>query len=150
MRLTPAGRLVGFEHRIKETDAGARLERDAARLLAKAFLDGQTSLPHKLISEQTESRPNRDDHSFTWEQEGFKAKDATIRRTVVLQGDKIGSYREYLYIPEQWQRDFAKLRSANELYASIAQALYALLGVSIVTGKQIGRASCRERVYVLV
>ncbi|MFN7935343.1 MAG: type II CAAX endopeptidase family protein [Bryobacteraceae bacterium] len=132
VRLTPAGRLVGFEHRIKETEAGARLERNAARLLAKAFLDGQTTLPHKLISEQTESRPNRDDHSFTWEQESFKAKDATIRRTVVLQGDKIGSFREYLYIPEQWQRDFAKLRSANELYASIAQALYALLGVGAI------------------
>ncbi|MBL8218370.1 MAG: CPBP family intramembrane metalloprotease [Bryobacterales bacterium] len=129
VRLTPSGRLVGLEHRIKETDSGSRLDRDSARLLAKAFLDGQTRLPHKLISERTESRPNRDDHSFTWEQESFKAKEATIRRTIVLQGDKIGSYREYLYIPEQWQRDFSKLRSSNELYASIANALYGVLAI---------------------
>lgn len=130
VRLTPSGRMVGLEHRIQETDHGARLDRDSARLLAKAFLDGQTRLPHKLISEQSESRPNREDHSFTWEQESFKAKDATIRRTIVLQGDKIGSYREYLYVPEQWQRDFAKLRSANELYASIANALYGVLAIA--------------------
>jgi len=127
--LSPAGRLLGFEHRVLETEAGARLDRPSARLLAEAFLQAQTNLPHKLVAEQSEARPNRDDHQFTWEQTGFTAKDATLRRTIVMHGNKVGEYREFLYVPEQWQRDFAKLRSANALYASIAQALYVLLGV---------------------
>lgn len=128
--LRPGGGLAGFEHRIKESDAGARLDQPAARALAESFLESQTSLPHKLISAQTETRPNRDDHVFTWEQQGFKAKDATIRRTVVMHGDRVGRYAEFLYVPEQWRRDFAKLRSSNELYAGVAQGLYALLAVA--------------------
>lgn len=128
--LKPDGRLAGFTHRIKETDPGRRLEAISARMLAEAFLKGQTGKPHKLVAEQTEKRPNRDDHVFTWEQEGFKAKDAAIRRSVVIYGDRVGSYQEFLYIPEQWRRDFAKLRSSNELYAGIANALYAVLAIA--------------------
>jgi hypothetical protein len=130
--LKPDGKLTGFEHRIKETDPGRRIEAISARMLAEAFLKGQTDKPHRLVAEQTEKRPNRDDHVFTWEQEGFKAKDAAIRRSVVIHGDRVGSYREFLYIPEQWRRDFAKLRSSNELYAGIANGFYALLAIAAV------------------
>lgn len=130
--LKPDGKLTGFEHRIRETDEGRRLETIAARLLAEAFLKGLTDKPHRLVAEQTEKRPNRDDHVFTWEQEGFKAKEATIRRTIVIHGDRVGSYQEFLYIPEQWRRDFAKLRSSNELYAGIANGFYALLAIAAV------------------
>lgn len=127
--LRPDGRLTGYEHRILETDEGYKLDRDSARFLAQQFLESQSSKKHKLIAEQTEVRPKRVDHVFTWEEEGFKAKDATIRRTVEVYGNKVGRYFEFLYVPEQWQRDFTKLRSANELYASIAQALYVLLAI---------------------
>ncbi|MCZ2149820.1 MAG: CPBP family intramembrane metalloprotease [Bryobacterales bacterium] len=125
--LNPEGRLTGFEHRIKETDPGARLDSPAALALAEAFLHSQTDRPQKLVAQQQEARPNRDDYEFTWEEEGFRAKDATIRRTVVLHGDKVGRYAEFLYVPEQWQRDFAKLRSSNDLYAGIAQGLFVVL-----------------------
>lgn len=128
--LRPDGTLTGFEHRIPETEPGRRLDKTSARLLAEAFLQGQSMKPHRLVAEQTENRPNRDDHVFTFEEENFKAKEATLRRTVVLHGDKIGSYQEFLYVPEQWQRDFAKLRSSNELYAAIAQGLYVLLALA--------------------
>ncbi|MCS7026334.1 MAG: CPBP family intramembrane metalloprotease [Bryobacteraceae bacterium] len=128
--LKPDGKLAGFEHRIEETNPGPRLDKTSARLLAESFLKSQSNKPHRLVAEQTEKRPNRDDHVFTWEQEGFKAKQATIRRSVVIYGDRVGSYQEFLYIPEQWKRDFAKLRSSNELFAGIASGCFILLAIA--------------------
>lgn len=125
--LTPDGRLSGFEHRILETVPGRRLDSESARLLAQAFLESQTSERHKLISADKEARPNRDDHVFTFEQEGFRAAEGTLRRTVTIQGDKVGGYQEALHVPEQWERDFNKLRSSNQMFSSIANALYALI-----------------------
>jgi hypothetical protein len=125
--LSPAGKLIAFEHRIKETDPGARLDSTAALAQAEAFLHSQTDHPQKLVAQQKEVRQNRNDYEFTWEEEGFRAKDATIRRTVVLHGGQVGRYSEFLYVPEQWQRDFAKLRSSNDLYAGIAQGLFVVL-----------------------
>ena len=127
--LSPGGKLVGFHHIIPENAAGARLEKKAALALAQRFLDQQTSDPHRLIEEQLQERPNRYDYVFTWEREGFRAKDATYRRTVVVQGDEIGEYSEYLHVPERWDREYAAMRSSNQLYSGIAQALFVLLGV---------------------
>jgi membrane protease YdiL (CAAX protease family) len=130
--LSPQGRLLGFRHVIAETAPGARLSREQARAIAGEFLKSQTAAPHRLIEEQLEERPARHDHIFTWEEEGFRARDATIRRKVVVQGGQVGEYAEFLHIPEQWQRDFAALRSANELYQWAAEAGFAALFVAAV------------------
>jgi hypothetical protein len=146
------GRLLAFEHRVPETDAGARLDMVSARLIAESFLQGQTRLPHRLISEQTEKRPNRDDHVFTWEQENFKAKEATLRRSVVVYGDRVGRYREFLHIPEQWERDFSRLRSSNELYEGIAQGFYLILTVAalVVLVLHMRRQSIRWKPLLMI
>ncbi|MDX2150445.1 MAG: CPBP family glutamic-type intramembrane protease [Bryobacteraceae bacterium] len=125
--LSPAGQLVGFDHIVPETLPGARLPQEQAAEIARTFLTSRTQDPHRLIDQQRTERPNRVDYTFTFEKEGFKVKDATYRRTVTVHGDQIGSYREYLHVPEQWQRDFAALRSRNELYAGLATSLYAPL-----------------------
>ncbi|MFB3776215.1 MAG: CPBP family intramembrane glutamic endopeptidase [Bryobacteraceae bacterium] len=130
--LSPAGALVGFSHVIPESSPGARLPREAARRVAAGFLAGRTRVPQRLIEEQSQDRPARTDYTFTWEQDGFRAGDATYRRSVVVQGDRIGSYSEYLYVPEKWKRDFATLRSSNDFYSQIASVLYILLALAAV------------------
>ncbi len=130
--LAPDGRLVGFRHVISEAEPGARLRRDEAYAIAERFLQEQTSAAHRLVEERLEERPARYDYVFTWEQEGFQVKDATYRRTVVIQGADVGEYSEYLHVPERWTREYARLRSANELYATIAWSLFALLIVAAV------------------
>ncbi|MCW5981911.1 MAG: CPBP family intramembrane metalloprotease [Bryobacteraceae bacterium] len=129
---SPQGRMVGFQHVIAEAAPGARLTREEAGALAEKFLREQTAKPHRLIEQQLQERPARHDHVFTWEQEDFRAKDATYWRTVVIQGDRLGAYSEFLHAPEQWQRDFAALRSSNELFQWIAEALFVLLGVAAI------------------
>lgn len=122
--LAPDGRVVGFQHVVAEATPGERVSKEAARAEAAEFLRGFTAAPQRLVEEQLQERPNRYDYTFTWEQEDFKVKDATYRRTVEVQGSGIGRYEEYLYVPEAWKRDFAKLRSRNELYSQIAVAAW--------------------------
>jgi membrane protease YdiL (CAAX protease family) len=130
--LSPEGRLVGFEHQIREDAAGARLTKEQARAIAESFLRSQTTAPQKFIEEQLKERPNRYDYLFTWEQEGFKAKEATNRRSVTVQGGQVGAYQEFLHVPEKWKRDFATMRAANDLYSQIATGFYVPLIIGAV------------------
>src|SRR5579885_68048 len=122
--LSPDGAIAGFNHAIAEAAAGARLSPAQARDIAARFVASRTSQPLRLVEDRLEQKPNRYDYSFTWEDEGFHAKAATYRRTVVVQGDRVGRYAEFLYIPEAWTREFAAVRSKNDLYAAIAQACW--------------------------
>ncbi len=127
VQLAPDGRLTGFRHVVPEAMPGARLSKAEALALAQAFLGEQTSLPHRPLEEEERERPARLDFHFTWEQEGFRVGEATYRRSVTVQGDRLGGYAEYLHVPEQWRRDFARLRSSNQLYSRVAQALFVVL-----------------------
>lgn len=142
--LSPDGRLVGFRHLVAEAAEGARLEKTDALARAETFLREQTGVPHRLVEEQLVERPARFDYIFTWEQEGFRVKDATYRRKVVIQGDSIGEYSEYLHVPERWEREYAALRSGNEVYYGIAQALYLVLILAAVAA--LIRAALRRQV----
>jgi hypothetical protein len=128
--LSPDGQVVGFEHEIEEAAAGARLEHDQALAIARQFVSKFSASPGDLVEDRAEQRPNRVDYLFTWEQPGFRAKEATYRRSVVVQGGAAGRYQEFLYVPEKWKREFAGLRSRNELYSGIAQALWVPLVVA--------------------
>ncbi len=121
---SPDGRITGLEHVIPEAAAGARLTHDQAFKIAQDFLQSMTTLPGHIVEDRLEQRPNRNDYLFTWEQDGFRAKDATYRRTVVVLGNAVGRYLEFLHVPESWKREFAGMRSRNELYASIAEAVW--------------------------
>ncbi|MEB2363440.1 MAG: CPBP family intramembrane metalloprotease [Bryobacteraceae bacterium] len=127
VQLSPGGDMVGFEHVIAENAPGSRLSRDEALAIAQGFLKGQTQAPHKLVEDQRVDRPNRSDYLFTWEEDHFRAKDATYRRTVVVQGKNVGKYDEFLHVPEAWRRSYAALRSQNTLWAQAASAVYLLL-----------------------
>ena len=132
VRVSPAGKIVGYEHIIEEARAGAVLERAAAEAAARQFLTARYGaalsawdfLPEEANSNQ---RPKRLDWSFTWEKHGFKAKDAPYRLRVTLQGERIGGAEEFLQVPEAWRRSFKELRSSNEFYNVVAIVPYALL-----------------------
>jgi len=42
----------------------------------------------------------------------------------------IGRYQEFLYAPESWKREFAAMRSRNELYAAVAEACWLPLALA--------------------
>ena len=137
VRVSPAGQIAGYEHKIEESRAGPSLERAAAQTAAQDYLTSKLGIDLKawdVLPEEANSKkkPNRLDWSFTWEKHGFRAKDAPYRLQVSLQGDRIGGSEEFLKVPEAWERSFARLRSGNNTLALVFTVPYiALLAIAV-------------------
>lgn len=137
VRVSPAGDIVGYNHKIEEARAGAALDRTAAQKSAQEFLTARLRLDPgqwDFLPEEANSnkRPNRTDWSFTWEKHGFRAKDAPYRLQVGLQGDRIGGGQEFLQVPEAWERSYRRLRSGNDTLALVFTVPYILLlGIAV-------------------
>jgi membrane protease YdiL (CAAX protease family) len=130
VHLTTSGELMGFTHLIDEAAPGASLSKAEAQRVAEVFLLTERLIELKkyhLVEDRVETRPKRLDYTLTWEENDFKAKDATHRLTVTITGDQVGGFKEFLKIPDQWARDYDKLRSRNNLLEMIATALYVIL-----------------------
>jgi membrane protease YdiL (CAAX protease family) len=137
VRVSPAGNVVGYTHKIEEARPGATLERTTAQARAQNFLVATLGLEPSqwdFLPEEANSikRPNRTDWDFTWEKHGFRAKEAPYRLTVALQGEHIGGSQEYLRVPEAWERAFQRLRSGNDTLALVFTVPYIfLLGCAV-------------------
>jgi len=114
--ITPTGDFVGFTHELPEDAARPDITADQARILAEDFLRTRAHRdPAALEFVETSSvtRPHRVDRVFTWKERDFDIRDATNRLAVTMLGGEVGGYSEYLKIPEQWTRDYQRLRSKN-------------------------------------
>ncbi len=144
VQFTTTGELMGFEHKIKEKDPGALLTKAEAQRVAEVFLRTERRIDlakYHLVEDVLKTRPNRLDYVLTFEENDFKAKDATHRITITVQGDRVGGMKEFLKVPDKWERDYKLLRSRNDLLEVIATSLYVLLvlvGVFLIfTGGRI-------------
>jgi membrane protease YdiL (CAAX protease family) len=145
VRVSPAGRVVAYSHKIEEARGAKSLTREEALFAAKQFLQSTlgTNLDNwNFLPEEANSvtRPGRLDWSFTWERKNFKAKDAPYRLEVGLQGDHVGSTQEFLQVPEAWTRSYQHLRSTNIFYNQIALFPYGfLMGAALWLGVSLMR-----------
>jgi hypothetical protein len=145
VRVSPAGNVVGYDHKIPEARGAPTVDRLQAQTIAQNFVSGKLGLDLKqwdFLPEEANSnqRPSRLDWSFTWEKHGFRAKDAPYRLTVGLQGDRLGGATPYLQVPEAWQRAFARLRSGNDTLALVFLIPYILLlGAAVWLGIKLTR-----------
>jgi len=145
VRVSPAGKVVAYSHKIEEARGAKSLSREEALVAARAFLQGKlgTNLDNwNFLPEEANSqvRPNRLDWAFTWERKNFKAKDAPYRLEVGLQGDHIGNTQEFLQVPEAWTRSYQKLRSTNIFYNQVALIPYGfLIGAALWLGISLTR-----------
>ena len=132
VRVSPAGQIVGYDHKIEEARVGASLDRTTAQSAAQNYLSARLGMDLRgwdvLLEEaNSKKRPNRTDWSFTWEKHGFRAKDAPYRVEVTLQGDRVGGSEEILKVPEVWQRGYKRLRSGNDTLALVFTVPYIVL-----------------------
>jgi membrane protease YdiL (CAAX protease family) len=132
VRVSPGGKVVGFEHQIEEARAGGTLDREQAHATAQTFLSnslGMNLSAWEFLPEESnsEKKPNRLDWSFTWQKRDFPAKDAPYRLKVGVDGDRVGGTREYLQVPDAWTRSFKRLRSGNDTLAFAFTIPYLLL-----------------------
>ncbi|HXX16853.1 MAG TPA: CPBP family intramembrane glutamic endopeptidase [Candidatus Eremiobacteraceae bacterium] len=140
VRVSPAGKIVGYDHKVPETWAAQSLDRKEAEERATAFLQSKLGIdlnPWEFLPAEANSRtrPNRVDWSFTWQLKTFKVKDAPYRLQVGVQGNRIGDNQQFLQVPEAWIRSYEHLRSTNSLYEEIALVPYGfLLGAALWLG----------------
>jgi membrane protease YdiL (CAAX protease family) len=131
--ITVRGELAGFEHQLPEDAARPAMPEAQARALAEDFLRTRIQRdPASLefVESSDVARPRRTDRVFTWKERDFNLHDATNRVEVTVLGNEVGAYREYLKVPEQWSRDYQRLRSKNE----IAQVVDSAVLVAMVVG----------------
>jgi len=133
--LTPAGEVVGFDHDIPEAAPGAALDQASARTIAETFLNQvirRNLADLEFVETQTEKRPARTDHDFTWKQKSVDLGDGSLRIEVEVDGDQVASYREFIKVPEQWARDYEKLRSRNNAAQIVDEVFWILLSVAML------------------
>jgi membrane protease YdiL (CAAX protease family) len=127
--LAPAGEVVGFDHEIPEAAPGAGLDQASARTIAERFLSQvmkRNLADLEFVETQTEKRPARTDHDFTWKLRSVDLGEGSLRLEVTVDGDQVAGYREFVKVPEQWTRAYEKLRSRNTA-AQIVDEVFALL-----------------------
>jgi hypothetical protein len=132
---TPGGRLTQYSRHLEENAAGAFLSLDSARVLAQQYLLATTGLALSDLEEKiavSTDMPNRREHKFEWEKRDFRAKEATLRYRLEIQGDEVGFFREYVKVPEAWERQYERERASNELFQTLAEFLALLLAVGVV------------------
>ena len=135
VEITTAGEPAGFEHELPEAAARPGLPDDQARALAERFLrDTMHRDPAALdfVEGSSAARPARTDHTFTWKERDFEIHDATYRFEVKVLGSEVGGYREYLKVPETWQRAYEGLRSRNLAAQSVDGGFLMLLAVALL------------------
>lgn len=128
--VSPAGQVVGFGHAIDESAPGAKLDVVSARSLAETFLVKVMNRELgdlEFVESESEKRPARTDYSFTWKQKSVNLGEGSLRIQVEVNGDQVGAYKEYIKIPEQWSRDYERLRSRNDAAQLVDQVFWLLL-----------------------
>ncbi|NWG12337.1 MAG: CPBP family intramembrane metalloprotease [Acidobacteria bacterium] len=135
VEITTRGELASFVHVLPEETPGADLQPAAAREIAESFLSNVIRRPPgtlEFLDRQSRKRPKRTDHVLTWKVSGMELRGATYRVSVTVQGDRVDGYSEFLKLPEQWQRDYARLRSLNESTSLVDSLLFVLLGIGML------------------
>ncbi len=150
LEITPRGEIAGFEHELAEDAARPAATADQARANAEAFLrDRMSRDPAALdfLEEADVVRPHRIDRTFTWQERGFEIHNATYRYSVTVLGNEPGEYREWLKIPDQWKRDYDRLRSKNELTQQVDTYGMALLmcGLLVIIVLRVRRGDVQWR-----
>ncbi|MFB3923851.1 MAG: CPBP family intramembrane glutamic endopeptidase [Terriglobia bacterium] len=133
--VTPAGEVVRFDHEIPEAAPGANLEATTAQGLAEDFLRRvmkRDLADLEFVEGETEKRPARTDHTFTWKQKSVDLGDGSLRISVEIDGDQVAGCREFVKVPEQWSRDYEKLRSRNQSAQLVAEVFFILLTVAML------------------
>ncbi len=128
VNISPQGELTGFSHIVPEEAVGDSLTVSDARELAEQFLRTLNISADTLefVEHSQQDMPKRTDHTFVWKLQSFDIQGSEYRYQIRIQGDQIGAYNEFLYIPDSWTRGYEKLRAKNNTTGYVASFLLLL------------------------
>ena len=132
--VAPTGEIVGYDDTIPEARALPSPDVAGARRIAEAFLGrARVNLADLQLVSQSERRlPQRMQRIFTWESQSVHPAGTAYRHVVTVDGNRVGSYRQKLRVPDQWSRSYEELRSKNGLAGLIDSVLLLVTGICII------------------
>lgn len=126
------GKILRFEHPLLDEDKGADLTEDQARQSAEKVLlsQGVDLNSYELKDKNNVKEKFRTDYNFEWEKKNYRLKDAFLRVSVGIYGDKLGSYNEYLKVPEKFGREIKKEASGGTVLSMLSWIFSLMLGIA--------------------
>jgi MFS family permease len=125
----PAGGVSRVRHTLPESAAGATLTADDARTVARQTAQARFALDTATLREVsvTPSKlPARTDWLVTFEDRSRPAlPQGELRIAVAIAGSEISDTRQFVHVPEQWQRD---LRDRRTIAGVVNAGSIALIG----------------------
>ncbi|HEY4978094.1 MAG TPA: CPBP family intramembrane glutamic endopeptidase, partial [Candidatus Acidoferrum sp.] len=143
--LKPDGTIHAFRHTLAEAAKGPTITKAEALVIAEKYLREQKQIDlsqWKLVDSSSDKRPNRTDHSLTWQQNealdsaSGAAKDSTdhayARMDLQVLGDEPANYRTYVKIPEDFTRQQEEQSVGRILFVVAKIGLGLALAVTII------------------
>ncbi|HKS21725.1 MAG TPA: CPBP family intramembrane glutamic endopeptidase, partial [Thermoanaerobaculia bacterium] len=132
--VAPTGEIVGYDDTVPEARALPSPDVAGARRIAEAFLaKARVNVASLNLVAQSERRlPQRMQRIFTWESQSVHPAGTQYRHVVTVDGDRVGSYRQRLRVPDAWARSYEELRSKNALAGTIDFVFLAITMICIV------------------
>ena len=131
------GTVERYEHRLAENTEGASLEEAGARAIARDALARLGSASDLVeVSAQSARRPARTDWTFTFRDESAgNLEGGEARVQIEIAGDEVVDTFQYLFIPEQWQRENNQRRSSvSTVQSASGIVLWALFFAGAAAG----------------
>lgn len=140
------GRVVAFHHLIEETAPGAHLTKEEAHARVEEFLRNDLQVDPSQYEEKEHHEGKlsaRTDHEFIYElknsrifREGAPQEEPGSQRIgVFVQGDAVGAFERFVFVPESFIRNQLEEDASGTLYvivAGIAQILLLIAGFTVV------------------
>lgn len=127
---TPSGKKNGFKQTLPEDQPGNNLSEAAALKIAESAVQdwGYDLTPYNLVEHDEKVQPSkRLDHTFMYERSDISLNKGLYRLKVVVSGDQVTGVSLAVKIPDEFNRRYAQMSSANTLIASLAKGIAILL-----------------------
>ena len=145
--LKPDGSLHAFRHTLAEAAKGDSLDGAAALAIGERFLREEKHIDltgWKLVSDDAKKRPNRTDHTLTWQQNtaldppgpGNQASNsgdhAFERMELAILGNEPANFRTYIKIPEEFAIKLGQRSLVRTLFGFGKGILYVVFALGIL------------------
>ena len=101
-----SGEIVNYYYFVLEDEEGADLNKNKAMKIAaeEIALQGIELDNYELKDSTIQKQKRRTDYHFVWEKKDCQLEDARLRLRVEIYGDKLGKFRRFLKVPEEFRR----------------------------------------------
>lgn len=131
LRVAPNGAIPRVYHKLPQDRRGSMLSEEQARIIAIDALQKYFNLSAdnvREISAISEKHPHRIDWLFTFADRRYQLKDdAQARTDIVIAGDQVSDYAQYIHVPETWTRAQSTQRTAFSLLNLASSFIFFLI-----------------------